>query len=195
MGREILLDTDGLVIRPRHKYFSEKFSEEYEIPLEEILTFFKGEFKKAVVGEVGIKEVLPDYLTKWGWKGTIDEFLQYWYEGEKDVDENILQEVRTLRQNGTRVHMVSDNEAGRTKYLMEQVGLEKEFDQSFFSSDLGITKSDSQFFQEVVAKLKVAPGEIEYWDDDPKNVAVAEGIGIKGHVYTDFETFKGEVET
>ena len=195
MGREILLDTDGVVIRPRHKYFSEKFSEEYEIPLEEILTFFKGEFKKAVVGEVGIKEVLPDYLTKWGWKGTIDEFLQYWYEGEKDVDENILQEVRTLRQNGTRVHMVSDNEAGRTKYLMEQVGLEKEFDQSFFSSDLGITKSDSQFFQEVVAKLKVAPGEIEYWDDDPKNVAVAEGIGIKGHVYTDFETFKGEVET
>lgn len=42
----LLFDLDGVVILPRHKYFSEKLSEEQNIPLENIITFFKGEYKK-----------------------------------------------------------------------------------------------------------------------------------------------------
>ena len=69
MNKEILLDADGIVIRPRHKYFSEKFSEEHNVPLEEVLPFFKREYKRAAVGEVDIREVLPPYLEKMGLGG------------------------------------------------------------------------------------------------------------------------------
>jgi putative hydrolase of the HAD superfamily len=141
MNKEILLDADGVVIRPCHKYFSEKFSEDYGVPIGEILPFFNGEYKRASVGEVDIREVLLPYLEKWGWKGTTDEFLQYWYEGERDVDERVLEIVRNLRHSGARVYLASDNEAGRAKYLMEEVGLQSDFDGGFFSSDLGVTKS------------------------------------------------------
>lgn len=193
MSKEILLDADGVIIRPRHKYFSEKFSEDYGIPIDEILPFFKDEYKKAAIGDVDIKEVLPTYLERWGWKRTVDEFLLYWYEGEKDVDERVLETVRSLRKNGARVYLASDNEAGRVKYLMEHVGLQNDFDGGFFSSDLGVTKSDPRFFEMVAERLQVEPSQIDYWDDDPKNVEVANSVGVKGYTYTDFEGFKKEI--
>ena len=194
MSKEILLDADGVVIRPRHKYFSGKFSEEYGIPIDNIIPFFKGEYKAAATGEVDIKDVLPNYLAKWGWKGTVDEFLQYWYEGERDVDERVLGVIRDLRQQGARVYLASDNEAGRAKYLMEEVGLQSDFDGGFFSSDLGVTKSQPEFFERVASELQVEPSQINYWDDDPKNVDVAKGVGIDAHTYEDFDEFKKEVK-
>lgn len=190
MSKEILLDADGVVIRPRHKYFSEKFSEDYGVPMDDILPFFKGEYKKASVGEVDIREVLPPYLEKWGWKGTVDEFLQYWYEGERDVDERVLEAVRGLRDSGARVYLASDNEVGRARYLMEEVGLQKDFDGGFFSSGLGVTKSSPHFFEKVAESLQVEPSQIDYWDDDPKNVVVAKGVGVNAHTYESFEEFE-----
>ena len=192
MSKNILLDIDGVVIL-RHKYFSEKFSEEYGIPNEKIMPFFKGDYKKAAIGKVDIRDVLLSYLKKWSWTRSVDDFLNYWYESERDVDERVVKIVKELREKGTKVYLVSDNEAGRAKYLMEKVGLGDEFDGGFFSSDLGVTKSNPQFFEKVIEKLEVQPEEIDYWDDDLKNVEVAKGVGIKGHTYTEFEKFKSKV--
>ena len=75
---------------------------------------------------------------------------------------------------------------------MEDVGLKDKFDGAFFSSDLGVTKSDPQFFKLVSEKLQVAPQEIDYWDDDKKNVDIANGTGVNGHSYTNFEEFQLE---
>lgn len=194
MNKEILLDVDGVVIRPRHKYFSEKFSEDYGVPIEDILPFFKGEYKQAAIGEVDIKDVLPPYLQKWGWKGTVDEFLQYWYEGERDVDERVLKAIKSLRESGARVYLASDNEAGRARYLMEEVGLRDDFDGGYFSFDLGVTKSHPEFFKKVAENLQVEPSQIDYWDDDPKNVEVARSVGVDAHTYSNFEEFKETIE-
>lgn len=183
MNKEILLDVDGVVIRPRHKYFSEKYSEEFGVPIDDILPFFKGEYKKAAIGEIDIKEVLPPYLTKWGWQGSVNKFLKYWYESETDIDKEVINEVRRIRDLGVKVYLVSDNEVGRANYLMEEVGLKNEFDRGFFSSNLGVTKSDPQFFEKVAKELQVKPEEIDYWDDDPKNIEVAKSVGVNGYVY------------
>lgn len=194
MAREILLDIDGVVVKPRHKYFSDKFAEDYGIPIDEILPFFKGDYKKASVGEVDIKEVLPPHLEKWGWKGSVDDFLSYWFESEKDLDEKLIKVVKKLRDQGDRVHLASDNEANRAKYLMKEIGLGKMFDSGFFSADLGVTKSDPVFFEKIAKELDVPLTDLHYWDDDPKNVDVAEEIGVRGHVYTTAEKFEEEVQ-
>ena len=91
------------------------------------------------------------------------------------------------------VCLASDNERNRAQYLMEEVNSRDEFDEAFFSCDLGVTKSDPRFFEMVAKKLEVEPEQIEYWDDDPKNVEVARKVGIDGNVYTDFEDFRDKV--
>ncbi len=190
MSKIILMDLDAVVIRPRHKYFSEKYSEEHGVPLTNIIPFFKGEYKKAARGEVSIKEILPPYLTKWGWKGSVDEFLSYWFRGERTLDVNVLEVVRQLRKNGKKVYLISDNEKERADYVMNEVGLKNEFDGAFFSYEYGYTKSEPELFQKIIAKLKAKPKNVDYWDDDSKNVAAAKSVGINAKVYTSFEEFK-----
>lgn len=194
MAKIILIDADGVVIRPRNKYFSETLAEKQGIPLEEVLPFFKGEYKKAQVGEVDIREILPPYLAKWNWQGSVDDFLKFWFESEKDLDQKVLEIVRNLRESGDKVYLASDNEANRAKYLMEGLGLKDLFDSAFFSSDLGVTKSDPLFFQKIAETLKVNVSDLNYWDDDQKNVDIANTLGVKGHLYTDSEKFAEEVK-
>lgn len=194
MAREILIDVDGVVVRPRNRYFSETLAEKQNIPLDEVLPFFKGEYKKAQIGEVDIREILPPYLTKWNWQGSIEDFLTFWFESEKDLDHGILDMVKNLRENGDRVHLASDNEANRAKYLMENVGLQDSFDSAFFSCDLGVTKSDPNFFVKVAEKLGVKTSDLKYWDDDQKNVDIAEKVEVNAHLYTSPENFENEVK-
>lgn len=194
MIKAMLLDLDGIVIRPRHKYFSEKFSEEYGIPLSEILPFFKEEYKKAARGEVSIRNVLPEYLNKWGWKKSLDEFLQYWFESERTLDVNVLNVVKELRERGIKVYFASDNEKERANYVLETLGLKNDFDGAFFSFELGFTKSESEFFKKILKSLNLKAKDMEYWDDDLKNVEVANAVGVKGKLYKNFEEFEKEVE-
>lgn len=193
MLKVLLLDLDGIVIRPRHKYFSEKFSEEYKIPLTEIVPFFKEKYILAAMGSLSIREVLPKYLKAWGWKKSLDEFLEYWFGSERTLDENVLKIVRNLRKEGVKVYLASDNEKERSKYVMETLKLKDEFDGGYFSYQIGYTKKELNFFKMIHKNLNVKPREIEYWDDDPENVKVAVRAGFKGKVYISFDDFKKDI--
>lgn len=193
MAKILLLDLDGIVIRPRHKYFSEKYAEEHGVSLEAITPFFKGEYKDAARGKISIRSVLPTYLSKWGWEGDIDSFLAYWFEGERTIDVNVLEYVKGVREKGTKVYLVSDNEEERANYVMRKLGLDKEFDGAFFSYQLGCVKSEPEFFQKIADKLKINSGDVDYWDDDPKNTDVAKKAGFNAHVYTSFEEFSNNL--
>jgi len=118
-----------------------------------------------------------------GWKGTVDEFLKYWFENERDIDEKVIESVSELRQREVKVHLVSDNEINRAKYLMEDVGLKDKFDGAFFSAALGVTKADPEFYKRVIEKLQIKPEEITYFDDDEKNVDVAKAVRIDARLY------------
>jgi putative hydrolase of the HAD superfamily len=186
----LLLDADGLVIKPRHTYFSEKFSEEFSVPLEEVLPFFKQEYKNAAMGKSDIVDLLPPYLKKWNWDKGVDEFLKYWFESEKDIDPEVLNKIKQLRSKGVKVYLVSDNEKRRAEYLMNEVGLEKEFDGAFFSCKLGVTKSSPEFFKKIIDKLKTTTSEISYFDDDEKNVDIAKSQGIDAEIYPSVKFLK-----
>jgi putative hydrolase of the HAD superfamily len=193
MSKVVLLDLDGIVIRPRFKYFSEKFSEEYNIPLSEITPFFEGEYRLAARGQADVRVALPGYLEKWGWKRGLDEFLNYWFHGERTIDVNVLEVVKKLRERGVKVYFVSDNEKERADYVMNTLRLNDDSDGAFFSYQLGHTKSEPEFFREVLSQLGVDAKDVEFWDDDPKNVEVAKEVGINSHVYTSYEEFKERI--
>lgn len=195
MYKAVLIDADGVVIK-NHEYFSIRYKRDFGKSLnEEVITsFFKNEYKLAAIGKSDLKELLKERLDKWGWKGSLDELLKYWFEGERELDENVLEVARQLRIKGIKVCLVSDNEKYRAEYLINEVGLKKYFDYTFFSCNLGYTKSDPEFFKAVIKILNLKPQEIVYFDDDPKNVAVAKSVGIDARVYKSFDKFIGIID-
>jgi putative hydrolase of the HAD superfamily len=184
MKKVLLVDLDGVIIRGRHKYFSDRFSEEYNIPLQDIMPFFKNEYGIAARGQASLREVLPKYLDQWGWKGDIDSFLNYWFEGEKELDDNVVSAIHEVRKAGVKVYIVSDNEQERADYLNKELNFSSIVDGQFYSYQIGFKKSEQEFFKTIVDSIGVKPVDVLYIDDDPANVEIASDCGVESKVFT-----------
>lgn len=192
MIRVILLDIDGVVIK-RERYFSEKYAKDYDLDLGRVSEFFKGKFKECVVGKADLKEELPRFLKKWGWDGSTDDFLDYWFSSETQKSIEVLSLVDKIRAFGIECDLASNQEKYRAEYLLETVGLSQYFDESFFSSDLGVDKQSPQFFLKVIVALGVKPEEILLIDDEQKIIDTASSLGLNTHLYQNIEGFRKAV--
>ncbi len=193
MTKAVIFDIDGVLIQ-RSGYFSEKFAEDYGLEVDEVQAFFKGPFKKCVIGHADMREELKPYLKKWQWEGNVDDFLDYWFSSEAEADEDMMKIVDKLREFGVDCHLVSNNEQYRAEFLLEDMRFGDYFDESFFSCDLGTTKNNQEFFNKVLDILRVEPKDIIYFDDDDKNVETALACGIDAHVFIDVDSFKTKIK-
>lgn len=193
MIKAILFDADGVAIAP-HPYFSKRLQDEFGISTDKVSPFFKGEFKLCTIGKADLKEEVSKYFPAWGWNKSVAELLDIWFSGEKAIDEAVLKIVDELRFKGIKCCLVSDNEKYRSQYALNEMGLEKRFDKTFFSCDLNHTKSEPEFFEKVIADIKIRPEEILYLDDDPKNVQVAKVQGIDARVYENIGSLQNVVQ-
>lgn len=71
--------------------------------------------------------------------------------------------------------------------------LDRYFDVVVLSYRVGVIKPDRRIYQIAADKLGVQPDECVFTDDRPANVAGAVACGMKGIVYTDFDTYIAEL--
>ena len=128
--------------------------------------------------------MLKSYIEKWGWKGSIDELLKYWWEGENKPNIFVLEVVDQLRARGVKCYLTTDQEKYRADYIMNGVGLKEHLDGAFFSYDLGVSKSKREYWEKVLQTLNIKnPQEVQCWDDEQENIDVAQEVGIEAHLY------------
>jgi putative hydrolase of the HAD superfamily len=184
MNKIIFIDADGVTIVLREKFFSQRFSEKFGVEAGLVMPLFKNEYYKCVLGQMDLKEVLKSYMPKWGWKGTVEELLLYWWGAENKPNISVLEKMSQLRAQGVKFYLATDQEKYRANYIMQDMGLEKYLDGAFFSCDLGLSKSTKEYWQKVLEILNVQNlAEVEYWDDEEENISAAKEVGIRAHLY------------
>lgn len=189
MIETVLYDTDGVVIKKRIR-FSERFSEDFKVPIEEVLLFFENEFQQCLIGKSDLKKKLGKYVIRWGWKKSVDELLSYWLSCENEKEERIVQNVQSLRQKGMQCYLHTNNEKYRTEYLYNGVGLKDYFDGMFSSYKLEAIKPQQEFWQVVYEKLgKPDTKNVLVWDDDIENVNSAKEFGFQAEHYITYEEY------
>lgn len=194
MDKILLVDLDGVVIKSKQGYFSNRFSAEYKVPIEDVLTFFKEEYQQTAIGKSDLRAVLPDYLHKWGWQGTVDDFLSYWFEGDVVINKQVVSLIQNLRKQNIKCYLASDNARERAEYLQKEFKFDDLFDGGFYSCQLGVTKSNPLFFSNIQNQLGVNADQLIFWDDDSKNVEVASHSGLQAFVYDDFGDFVRQLD-
>lgn len=193
MVKVILFDADGVVVTP-DKIFSQRMHEEYGVPAEGLQEFFTGEFQKCLIGQADLKELLADKIQKWGWQGTVDELLEYWFSNESKTDQRVIDIINQLKEKGYKLYLATNQEKNRTEYFKNQMGFGELFHGIFSSAYVGYRKEDPGFFEHVLKILNVKPEEIAFWDDSPDHVESAKSLGIQAYLYKDFDEFSKQVE-
>lgn len=193
MKKIIIFDADGVVIK-REMYFSQRLARDFDIPEEKIMQFFRNEYKDCAVGKADLKKVLKKYINDWGWKGSVDDLLKYWLESEQELDEEMVGEIKSLKERGCICCLATNNEGYRTKYLVETVGLKNLFDYIFSSSEIGHLKSQDNFWEYVQEKLGLKDMDnVAVWDNDEKNIEKVTELGAKGFLFDGVDNFREKV--
>ncbi|MBX4191575.1 MAG: HAD hydrolase-like protein [Candidatus Doudnabacteria bacterium] len=190
MIKALLIDGDGATIK-KTKYFSDVYAEEYKIPEEKLRPFFKDKFRLCQRGKADLKKEVEPYLKGWGWKGSVDEFLDYWFHTQTIPNQPVLDLLKDIRARGIKCYLVTDQERYRANYITNNLRFKDYFDELFYSCDLGYSKSQKEFFEILIKRLNLKPEEIIYWDDE--DIEMAKEVGINASVFTSDENFKEEV--
>ncbi len=185
----IIFDADGVLIH-REKYFSERSG----LPLKTVTAFMKGIFQECLIGRADLKEELKKVVKEWEWKGTVDELLDFWFEGEKQMDEKMFQYARQLRKKGIKVFLATNNEKYRVEYLIKELKLNDLFDKVYASAHIGQMKPDVEFFQHILKEQKLQPNQVLFWDDDEENITGAKKAGLHAELFTNISEFEKKMK-
>jgi putative hydrolase of the HAD superfamily len=187
MIHTLILDADGVLINGES--FSETLARDYDVDKAKEKEFFTTHFQECLVGKADLKESIAPYLPSFGWKGTVDEFLEYWFKAGHSLDEELIGYVQKLRESGMQVVLATNQEKYRTQYMLEHMGFDGAFDKIYSSAHLGHKKPAVEFFAKVVEDLGANKEEVLFWDDDQRNIDGAKEYGIHAEFYSDYKTF------
>jgi putative hydrolase of the HAD superfamily len=193
----VVLDVDGLVIvSPR---FSERLQRDFGISWDTMKPFFSGPFALCKLGRADLKEELARVVGAWGWQGTVDELVRYWFAEDRPNAE-VLALVGELRGRGVRCYLGTNQEKYRAAHLWNELRLSAVFGGAFVSADLGASKDDPGFFRTAYARLEddfasvgrgpVVPGSVLFVDHEQKNLDAAAAAGWSTHLFDGLSGFR-----
>lgn len=188
MIKVVLFDADGVILTG--KCFSEYLRDFLNLREEITQPFFTNEFKDCLVGKADIKKELPKYLTRWGWKKSVTDFLELWFRSEHIIDNKLIRHIQKIRKKGVKCFIATNQEKHRVLYMKTKMGFDTLFDNIYASSYLGYMKPDMRFFEKIVYDLKnIQKSEILFWDNTLEHIKAADAFGINAELYASFNNF------
>ena len=181
------MDADGVLVNG--KRFSEILVRDYPVDRAKEKEFFTGIFQQCLVGKADLKESVAPYLASFGFPGTVDDFLDYWFKTEYTLNHDLIAYIQKLRTDGMPVVLATNQERYRTEYMLEHMGFKDVFDTIYSSAHLGLKKPAIEFFAKVVDDMGLPKEEVLFWDDDPENIDGGKAYGIHAEFYTDYDSF------
>ncbi len=189
--KHALFDASGVVINA--SMFSVEYEKQFGVSNDAMRPFFKDHFGDCLVGKLDLKEALEPFLKDWKWPGTVEEFLQFWFEAENSVDKRIVEKIKELQKEGVRCHLATNQEKYRTSYIKKEMGLGDIFDQMFLSSEVGFKKPEQGFYEKAFDQIgaggDISKEELLLIDDSRENVDKAIEFGMRGYFYQNFDNF------
>ena len=169
----LLFDADGVLQMPRPGWL-ERF---VQIGGEEfVVDAFAAELD-CLAGKADLRPMLQSLLQRAGTGGTVDQVLAAWHDIVVDPDALAL--VAQVRQSGLTVGPATNQQSYRGAHMRNVLDLDRHFDHTFYSYEVGHAKPSTAYFEQVAAQLQVPAGQIAFVDDAPANIVGARAAGLQ----------------
>ncbi len=176
-----MFDADGVVILSQ--MFSYKYAKEFSINTAELDDFFKTDFQDCLVGKADLKITIKPWLEKWNWSKSVDEFLDYWFRAEHNINADLIENIREFRGNEIKCVLATNQEKYRLEYMKKEMDFESVFDKIYSSNLIGFKKPDVRYYRYIIDDLNENPGDIIFYDDRLENIETAKLLGINSYLY------------
>ena len=176
----VAFDIDGVLVEPK---FAAVLPDLLNRSPSEIAQFFGGPFEQCLLGRTDLLDELPAVLRHWEWQGSVDQFLEFWFGVESNVNQAMLAFADALRAKGIRCILASTQERHRARSLEALLGVGTRFERAFFSCDVGLKKPSPEYFTAVANAMNLPPDRIGLIDDVRANVESAQSVGWNGAVF------------
>lgn len=111
-----------------------------------------------------------------------------------EVDQNVVETVKKVRENGYKTLICTNNFPARINGLQERFKFLDDFDGKSISYEVGSSKPDPKIYQKLIEVSGVNADEIVYADDNNDNISEAQKLGINAFFYEGFDKFIEELK-
>ncbi|MEL6952656.1 MAG: HAD family phosphatase [Pseudomonadota bacterium] len=118
------------------------------------------------------------------WQTEIEAWHDRWLELAGPSIDRSVRLLRALRSKGVPVHALSNIGEATLALATTRHPFLAEFDQSFVSGQLRVTKPDPAIYEIVEERLETAASSLLFADDRAENIETARNRGWQTHLFT-----------
>ncbi|HCG01788.1 MAG TPA: hypothetical protein DEV93_14755 [Chloroflexi bacterium] len=188
MSLILLCDVDGVLIAKGR--FEKALAKDKTIRHGAATDFFRRGLRECQLGKADLKETLGTQLPAWGWRRSVDDFLQYWFETDSELNEPLRMRLRSYRRLGVPCYLATMQERYRMAYIMDVLGLGADVVGAFPTWRIGHGKDSPIYYRSLLHQLPITdPRQALFFDDQQPNVAAARNAGLTAELFTTVDQF------
>lgn len=143
-----------------------------------VVAQFPGAMTGAPIDEERIRTVAHEL----GLGDRVEDIVAVW--STFDLLSPTLEVVALVRAAGTPCYLATNQDAYRAACMRERTPYVEALDGAYYSCDIGVAKPSAAFFEHIVTDLGLAPNQVLFLDDQPKNVVGAQSAGLHAQRWT-----------
>jgi len=186
--KALMVDVDGVIVRGRRGdglHWSTGLEADLGIsPALLQREFFATHWEAIVLGQATLRERLASALERFAPQASAARLIDYWFATDAWLDDRLLADLAKARAGGLQVHLATNQEHERVRYLLNDLCLGGAIDGCHYSAALGCRKPQAEFFEAVAKRVGYAPAEFMLIDDAEENVVAAKAAGWNAAQWT-----------
>jgi putative hydrolase of the HAD superfamily len=135
--------------------------------------FFDRYWRQIVTGQTDLRGRLTEVLAQIAPHLTAEELIAYWFDQDSWLNTELLNDLADLRGKGLFIHLATNQEHERARYLMHTLGLAAHVDGCHYSAAIGHCKPASEFFDLVASRVGLPLKDLLLIDDAEENIRAA----------------------
>lgn len=172
----------------------QELSQTLSLPAQEILPCFGGSLADDLFrGNISEEAYLKRIIAREEWPievASLKTVIRNNFHNEVEGSLDILMDLASRYE----LVLLSDHAQEWVTYIQSIHPFLKVFKQTFFSYGLRRLKKDPETFSMVLDAVSASPHSCLFIDDSPRNVAVAESVGISGIQFVNAEQLAAELK-